>query len=264
MSEIILILSLIYKMLIYDSHLHLDENLQIEDGIIALVSNLNSAGIAGGFVIHLLSQKFSFTDFSNAISLYPEFKVFRNIDPREELNLISLEINQAKDFGAIGIKLHPRQQEFNLMHSNIKPICELAQDLHLIINICAFDDGSWHRLGLNYPQFQMLADLYPKVNFIWSHAGGHRVIDFMFMARRTGNVFLDTSFTPNYFFRGSVKEDLLYVIESLPNRYLFGTDPQANEYEAKVKDLFEYFKNLQSDTNQLFNSNYKHLVSLYE
>jgi predicted TIM-barrel fold metal-dependent hydrolase len=64
----------------------------------------------------------------------------------------------------------------------------------------------------------------------------------MFMARRRQNVFLDSSFTQNYFFSGSVFSDLIYSINSLPDKFLFGSDFEHLDYKKTLDELVSKFK----------------------
>lgn len=247
-------------MKIYDSHLHLNNKLSLNLALREMLENTTSANVSGGFVLHQTIDKWEFTDLATAIKEYPSFYTFRQIDPNQSNFKLEKHINQAKDFKAIGVKLHPRAHSFNLDSKKVDRVTRIANELNLIVNICSFDDGSWGRIGLSPHQFLGLADKYPNVDFLWSHSGGYRVLEFMFMARRCENVYLDTSFTQDYFFKGSVVQDLVYATESLSDRYLFGTDFINKDYRASVEPMISLYLNSCRERDDLFQNNFRKLV----
>jgi predicted TIM-barrel fold metal-dependent hydrolase len=86
----------------------------------------------------------------------------------------------------------------------------------------------------------------------------------MFMARRRQNVFLDTSFTQHYFFGGSVFSDLVYSINSLPDRFVFGSDFEAMDYSKMLHKISENYKKIgieESALIKLMSQNFYKLVS---
>ena len=143
-------------------------------------------------------------------------------------------------------------------------IAQIAQDFNLPIIVCSFDDGSWPRFGLNAEQFLTLADKFPNVKFLWAHSGGYRILDFMFMARRTHNVYLDSSYTQTYFFKGSVLSNLNYAIESLPSRFMFGSDFENLIYKDEVNKLVKFYLSQNQNRELFFSGNYLKFFDLNE
>lgn len=222
---------------VYDSHIHLNSKLPLKQALDQLRNNLDQSNVSGGFLLHVDTDPWSFRDLATAITDKRNLFLFKNVNPNHSAKRLDLELSEIIELKAEGIKLHPRRHEFHLEHKNLSRILNCAAESELIVNVCTFFDGSWSRFGLTVDQHLHLADKFPNVRFIWSHSGGHKILDFLFMARRTQNVYLDSSFTQTYFFRGRVREDLLYAIESLPSRFLFGSDIDMNEYYNKVPQL---------------------------
>jgi predicted TIM-barrel fold metal-dependent hydrolase len=177
---------------------------------------------------------------------------------------IAATVKTGKMAGAVALKIHPRLQRTNLEANKVHYLVHLAEELDLPVIICSFNDGSWGRFGLTNDQFLKLADNFPDVKFLWAHAGGHNVLDFMFMARRTSNVYLDSSFTQSYFFKGSVLEDLNYASESLPNRFMFGTDFEGVAYPGTVKKNVDYYLQQNKNRDLFFEKNYKKFLGIDE
>ena len=249
---------------IFDSHLHLQNSKSLKLSFETMFKECQSAGVSGGLVIKMPQDQWDFRDVSAVISEKGEFKLVVCPDLTLSAKQISREIDNIKASGAIALKIHPRIQGINLESKVLHRALRAADENSLSVVICSFDDGSWGRLGLEPRQFLDLADNFPKIKFLWAHAGGHRVIDFMFMARRTENVFLDTSFTQTYFFKGRVLEDLNYATESLPSRFLFGTDFEKIDYQNTVSLLTDFFLKENTDRYDLFEGNFRRFVSDYE
>ncbi len=240
---------------IFDSHIHLNTHLPLRDSLSLLREKMFDAKVDGGFLIHLDTDPWDFIQLCNEVRKIQNLEVFVNINLNQSVRDIRYDLSRVKDCGAIGIKLHPRRQSLSLNESEVHEALETIQDLRLKVNICTFDDGSWSRVGLETSNFLALADKYQDVFFLWSHAGGYRVLEFMMMARRTKNVYLDSSFTQSYFFKGSVKDDLNYATESLPDRFLFGTDAEMENYVQVVASNKEFFLTHNAHRSDFFSGN---------
>ena len=241
--------------LVLDSHIHLDTQFTLRDSLSHLQERMHDANVEGGLLIHLDSDPWHFTNLCDEVREAPNLKVFVNTNLNQSPRKIKQELSLIKDSGAIGVKIHPRRQKLNLTEPNVYIALDLAQELRLKVNLCTFDDGSWSRIGLEASNYLAVADKYQETAFLWSHAGGFRVLEFMMMARRTKNVYLDTSFTQTYFFKGTVKEDLNYATESLSDRFMFGTDTGMDKYVEVVREAKEYFLTRNQDRFGFFSGN---------
>jgi len=249
---------------IFDSHLHLLSTLSLNQSFDKLVEDCQLAEIAGGLIICMQNDPWDFEAVAEQIGLHDNFSFAINPDLSASSRDIARNVQAGKKAGAAAVKIHPRLQRLNLQSKKVDYLVQLAQDLELPVIICSFDDGSWSRFGLSNDQFLRLADKFNGARFLWAHAGGHNVLEFMFMARRTSNVYLDSSFTQSYFFKGSVLEDLNYASESLSTRFMFGTDFEGVTYPKSVKKLIDFY--LQHDENRelFFGKNYKKFFSIDE
>jgi len=243
-------------MKIYDSHLHLDDTLPLRQSVELVSNKCNAAGVSGGLIIHMNNPFWKAQQLSDILLENPSFCMAINPDlssgPKEIKNqLIKTNLEVCK-----AIKIHPRKQKLTLTSKLMYQITQIAEDLNLPIVICSFDDGSWSRFGLDTEQFLTLADNFPKVKFLWAHSGGHRILEFMFMARRTENVYLDSSYTQTYFFKGAVLSNLNYAIESLPSRFMFGSDFENLNYETEVNKLVNFYVSENKNRDLFFSENY--------
>jgi len=227
-------------MKISDSHFHLDSSQPLKKSVDLLRKKSYSNNIENLLVISLKDEPWTYKEFCQEIEKVKNVYYVREIDPTENYKKVFNEISASN---ASGIKLHPRLRNFNLKNKNLYQIIERCENINLdIVVICSFWDGAWNKYKLSENQFADLADTFPNQKFLWAHSGGHKILDFMFMARRRQNVFLDSSFTQNYFFSGSVFSDLIYSINSLPDKFLFGSDFEHLDYKKTLDELVSKFK----------------------
>lgn len=226
--------------MIIDAHLHLDEKI---DGTpysaaLELDNQLKNAGISKGIVLHLESQGWTAREFANAIAPYKSLNGFINIHPfnKDSLRQLREGIN---DYGFVGLKLHPRLQKFNLDHENTIQLVSLAGELDIPVLIDAFPDGTHIMDGFSPVIYANLAKSCPNTKFIWAHMGGHYVLDFMMLAKRLPNVFMDISYSILYYRGSCVVNNMIYAMRSMKfERIFYGSDyPDRSIEESKVSTV---------------------------
>jgi uncharacterized protein len=247
---------------IFDSHLHLAGTGDLNQSFSKLVEDCRLAEVSGGLIICMQEDPWDFEGVAELTGLNNNFRLAINPNLNESRRALERVVKVAKKVGAAALKIHPRNQRVNLQSKEVRFLVHLAKDLELPVIICSFDDGSWSRIGLTDDQFINLADDFPNVKFLWAHAGGHHVLDFMFMARRVPNVFLDSSFTQSYFFKGAVLENLNYATESLPDRFMFGTDFEQSPYAESVAKLCNFYLAQNRNREAFFENNYKKFLGI--
>ena len=251
-------------MKINDAHYHLDSNLKLSSAIEKLKKTAEDNDIASTVVISLLDEPWAYKDISTELNCMARIKYIREIEPTKNYKK---DLSEIVASNAVGIKLHPRLRKFHLKNKYIYKIVEGVSDLNLLVVICSFWDGTWNKFGLDIDQFADLADAYPDQKFVWAHSGGHKVLDFMLMARRRKNVFLDTSFTQHYFYGSSVFSNLTYSIDSLSDRFLFGSDFEDRNYRDTLKDVIIRYNSLglsSENLHKMMYSNYENLMANYD
>jgi len=251
-------------MQITDSHYHLDKRLTLPKAIDKLKFDVYENNISQTLVISMQDEPWSIEELALKLKKLSSVRFVRQINPH---TVVNKDIKKIIDLGTVGIKLHPRIDEFNLNNKIIKKLVDHISTKELAIVICSFWDGSWNKYKLYPEQFADLADKFPEQTFIWAHAGGHKILDFMFMARRRKNIYLDSSFTQNYFYGGTVKADLEYSISSLSDRFIFGTDFMYNDYKLELAKILKYYNEstlVKKCLPDFFENNYKRLFAKYD
>ena len=238
---------------IIDTHLHLDDKISQDLKVVVntLDQNLIACNVSRGIVLHLLIQKWSYKEVGELTMNSQTLKAFQNVNPFLETKYKELE-DGVKNFGYVGLKLHPRSQKFKLDDPCIVDICRYAGELSTPVLIDAFPDGNAIMEGFNVIDFSTLAIACPDTNFIWAHFGGHFVIDFMMVAKRLPNVYLDLSYSWLYYRGSSVVQDLAYAVKSMRySKIFYGSDYPDRTIANSINLCLESFANFGIDGKDL-------------
>ncbi|MCX6237717.1 MAG: amidohydrolase family protein [Bacteroidia bacterium] len=223
--------------MVIDSHLHLNE--EIDGTAVGAADELNrqlvESEIERAIVLHLETQPWSIYEFSEAIAKYPRMRGFININPNQA-NFKEKLLEGIELLGFIGLKLHPRLQGFNLENKNTIQLVQYAGEIGVPVIIDAFPDGTFLMDGFSPLSYANLAQKCPKTKMVWAHMGGHRVIEFMLLAKRLQNVFFDFSYSLLYFQESSIPQDMVFSMRSMKfDRIFYGSDYPDRTVEKSLK-----------------------------
>ena len=234
-------------MILIDSHIHLDDNSfnDINKAVGFISNELRNAKIEKGIILHLLNQKWSVEEISTSIKKYNNIDAFINIDPFNNAARENFEYG-ISELGFIGLKLHPRLQNFKPNQEEVIRLVNFASELNVPVLLDAFPDGDYLYMGIKTTDYFELAKACPNSKIIIAHFGGHHCIDFMMLAKRTENVYFDFSFSFLYYQNSPVLENILYCMRSMRyNRIFFGSDyPDRGLKETLEKSLMIWSKNV--------------------
>jgi predicted TIM-barrel fold metal-dependent hydrolase len=222
--------------MIIDAHLHLNPDI---DGTALgaakeLSRQLRFASINLGIVLQLQFQPWSMEEVSNAISNYDNLKAFVNIHPEEVGALDKLEY-AIKELNYIGLKLHPRLQNFDLETKSCFDLVKKAGVLNVPTLICGFPDGTMIMRGFSPLAYANLAKECINSNIIWAHMGGHYVLDFMMLAKRLPNVYMDCSYSLLYYQGSPTVKNMIYAMKSMKmERIFYGSDYPDREIKETL------------------------------
>lgn len=209
-----------------DCHLHLDPQSPkcAKEQVAEIVEQMGQLGCELGVLIHLNWQRFSVSEIALSVSDTTKLITVVNIDPTSTGALASLEL-AVRDYNFQGLKLHPRFNRFDITGQKTFEICQRAGELGVPVIVCAFPDGLYLERGLKATQYYNLARSCPETKFVWAHMGGHKVLDFVMLARTLKNVYMDFSLTLTYYNNSSVQQDLVYAMKNLKyERVFYGSD----------------------------------------
>ena len=245
-------------MKIIDSHLHLDfkeKNLKV--ALRKLYLKMKVHNIESAFLIHMDNYSWNEFEFINNIDKYYKnvFYKYILIKPNHEqvkkLKLIHKNID--------GIKLHPRLDKYSLKSKNVYNLLKAVDKLNLNVIIDAFPDGNSIMDSFDVKDYSQLAIKFPNINFIWAHMGGIKLLEFLLVAKRLNNVFLDFSYTLLYFKNSSIEKDIIFAFNSLKfDKIMFGSDFPDRTLKKTLEEIntvFKKYKISQFNKKKLFFEN---------
>ncbi|QUI70396.1 amidohydrolase family protein [Pseudoalteromonas sp. M8] len=231
-------------MKVIDAHLHLNswQFPKLDEAINELEHQMTSANISKAVLLHLQIQPWSKEELAKALSGKGKFIPFVNIHPMDEDAKQALSLSISK-LGYQGLKLHPRLQKYSPDDERVITLCRYSGELNAPVLLDAFPDGTALMQGFDPLAFARLAKACPDTSFIWAHMGGHKVIDFMMLAKRLPNVFMDCSYSLLYYRGSSVVDDLMYAMKSMRyDRIFYGSDYPDRSLSDSLTQSLEQFK----------------------
>lgn len=158
-----------------------------------------------------------------------------------------------KTFSSI-VKYHPRLEQYTVT----EVIADIRKRNPIGVIFDTLNDPYWQP-----NDYWQIAKEFPKIEFLLSHAGGYKILDFIEICEFNKNVWLDFSFTQNHFGIVGNRTEFKYIAElikyavqgPIKERVLFGSDyPYENQEEC-----FEYYsKNV---NKEIYTDNFENLLS---
>lgn len=211
-------------MKVFDCHLHLPDNMDLESGMRKISEDLSDANISRGLLLHLETQPWTYKEVSKEFLKYSNISAFVNVNPKKS-NCVEEFCDAIENYSFIGLKVHPRLLEHSLEDAGLISLISAASELNVPVLIDAFPDGTHLMQGFNLNDYVRLAKMFPSVRFIWAHMAGHYVLDFMMVAKRLNNVFFDISYALLYYRGSRVPQDMIYAIKSMRgDKVFYGSD----------------------------------------
>ncbi|MBF0522449.1 MAG: amidohydrolase family protein [Candidatus Omnitrophica bacterium] len=218
-----------------DGHCHLDKTKgDCRRAMDFLYREAKKNKVEGIILLNIPDIAFSNEEVLTAAEVYDGF--FR-VFPSPELKKSSLKtIGELKKKGATGIKLHPRLAQRRMDDPLYISFIKKAADLNMPVLIDCFPDGKNIALGNVPEKIAVLAEKIPHARIAIGHAGGHKILDALMVAKFYKNIYLDLSYTLLYYRSSDVIQNLLYAIKSIKaERVFWGTDYPDRPYSMTVK-----------------------------
>ncbi len=181
---------------------------------------------------------------------------------------IKNQISLIKKIGFIGIVIHPYIQNIdNRLYDKLDTLINACENKKLFISVCAAYGSS--KMYKYYPLkiVSHIAERFSR-EIIIIHGGGLKIMESLLLAESYKNIYLETSFSLNYWSESSLIADYAYVFKKIGSkRIIFGSDNPFMPYsESKnfLKNLLKKNKFTNSQINNIFFNNANNLLLKYE
>jgi predicted TIM-barrel fold metal-dependent hydrolase len=154
------------------------------------------------------------------------------IDPRDKDSMKLVE--RANSLGFRGLKLHPYHQRLSDAEMpSVEKLARRAEELGMFIVV----DCSYLQIG--YEGLKLVTSLSESTGgapILIAHGGGSRVLDAIPIVTEKKNVFLELSFSIQYWLGSTVEQDFAFAIRKVGSeKCVYGSD-------APYVDISEYKK----------------------
>ncbi|MBF0595498.1 MAG: amidohydrolase family protein [Candidatus Omnitrophica bacterium] len=226
--------------MIIDAHTHIHRDPRafgkgLDASAENLVRSLKRAGVDKAVVLPI------YPDVSNEFvaevcAQYPRHLIgFASVDPADKKALKQLDACVGKRH-LQGLKIHPRVQRISPNDPRVIRLVTLAAEIGIPVVLDCFPQYSAaFEVEKTFPQrIGELARAVPGARIIMAHAGGYKMWDAFFVARAHPNIYLDFSFSPQYFKGSSLWQDLGFILKKLgAHRCIYGSDhPEVSVGES--------------------------------
>lgn len=228
-----------------DGHCHLDNKIgNCSESMCSLYEEALSTGVKNIVLLNIPELAFD----NNAVIEYSRnyngfFYVFPSVNP-VTVSIVD-ELKELKAAGASGLKLHPRLHGYHIESGKCIELLRTAGELNMPVMVDCFPDGKNLSLGNTPEAFARMAEKVRDCRIAIGHAGGHKILDALMVAKYYRNIFLDLSYTLLYYRNSGIGKDIAFAIESLRVERLFwGSDYPDRAYDETVNLSLQEFKKM--------------------
>lgn len=230
-----------------------------------LVHELKNSPFTHAFAVGMSGMDgYNHREFANICTEYDELIPIAGINPNQDLDQIIDSLEEARDEGFVGIKIHPRFSYMDYEKNYLDIIFKYAIDHDLVVFYCTYP----HCKAPNYPEvdpFYSLAKAInsnPDIKLLLIHGGATDILKYAELARFNDNILLDLSLTIMKYPHSSVDCDLKFLFNNFDRKITIGTDWP----EYKHKDVYERVLHFSKGVSQdkLDNIFYKNISNFHD
>ena len=198
----------------------------VEASFDAFVQELHHAGSARACAVGIADHDgYQHGAFAERCKKYPELVPVAGVTPKA-VGHIDKELDEIKELGYRGIKLHPRYSNFSYTDERLVDTFQAAARRSLPVFICTY----FHTTVERYPEVDPLYCIAkilkasPETRVVFVHGGCVELMRWMQLARHNPNVLLDISLTMMRYRGSALDLDLRFLFSSFHDRTCMGTD----------------------------------------
>ena len=205
-------------------------------------SLLQSQKFIGGCAVGLWNvEQYDHHKFIQRCSEFPSMVPIAGVEPFS--NNLTFEMQQIKQLGFKGVKIHPRKSRFNLHKDEAVAfkIFSTAASLDLPVFLCTFASEKLGKMPSSDPYWDLvkLLNKTPETKLILLHGGVTQLLQYAELVSQNANLLLDLSFTLQRYKDSSLFADMKLLAQQLDQRICIGSDypdyTPARTYEITCK-----------------------------
>jgi len=218
--------------------------------MVSVGSELNS------FNFMLFNQGLSVGDIKSISSLcstYAEKNIFLTLLASPDRIASFEDLSILKSSGISAITFHSYHQYITkTKYSVFAKLAAWAEELKMPILV----DGSYGTLDIynidNLDLVSFLASRVKNTPIIIMHSGGARVLDAMLLAESVSNIYLETSFSLQYYIGSSIENDLAFAYKKLgPEKVIYASDYPYISSDKALSVALDFFSRHDFSSNEL-------------
>lgn len=205
------------------------------------------------------------TKFNDHLSLKNStLEKFENVSITQLLDIETFEIsNYLNKVNAF--KIHPYHQQLDsTKYNKLVEVCSEIQRYNLPICIdTSYGSNDMYKIK-PLEIACILAKEIKNIPIILLHSGGLKCMEAMLLVLSNDNVFLETSFTYNYYYKSNISIDLKYIYNKIgPNKIIYGSDRPYVNYKDQLFQIKNLFKELNFEKKEIEKIFFKNSIELF-
>jgi hypothetical protein len=169
------------------------------------------------------------------------------------------DINQVTDNHLAGIKIHPRQNQIDVLDRKIFPFYEAAAKKNLPILFDSYctpiSDMPLEKIRPSI--YATIAKAFPSLKIILAHCGMPFIWDAYTVLKWHDNVFGDLSHILEYFKNTSLLIDLGWVVRKIPHKFIYGSDFPEMRINSYFGEFETFCQNHNIRSKEIINNFHK-------
>ena len=230
--------------MVIDSHIHISTTGKWIDSdcgayIRDALKQMDYANIDRAIVLSLNTSSLSDNlDLAKSLTANKDrFYYFAHLDFSMPDILRDLEV-LIVEHGFSGLKIHPRLHCIDPLQSMMIPVYEKAIELNIPVLICCFMQSNTIELEKFQPYaIDRLSKRFPELKIIMAHCGWPRIWDAYHVVKSNENVYMDISYILTRFRRTSLIKDILFMLETLDQKIIYGSDFPENSIAEYLSEF---------------------------
>ena len=206
-------------------------------------NQLKQAGFKNGFAVGINElEKYEHRLYFERAAKFDNITPIAGIDVHSK-NIIN-EINEIKEIGFKGVKIHSRFNNLDLKSERFKFILKELDNLEMPLILCTYFFQKQSRLYINPFELFELFETLNKTNILLAHGGVFDLLTYAELSKHFKNVYIDLSFTINKYKGSSLDHDIKYLFENFDQKLTIGSDYPDFDL-VNTRERFDFFsKNL--------------------